>query len=290
MEFTICGHDGVSGGLDKNLVALVDAATGEALRKTPAPCSDPMQPRSWDVKDLRGRQVRFEAHDGISGTAFAWLGVGKIAGGPGLEVDFREGLPSSWTRTSTPRETEMKTKTVTGGVPFLDHRMSVVPRGGATDVPCGFAASRLYLLGCTAFRGRPLDVQGTIEVSYREGPPEKYPLMVGFTLELQNRLLGRSKAVYLHATGDAFLYYLVISPRKGVIEKIRLSCEPGPDGPPWISGITCETAEEAPNLGKLPDCRPGAEEAAWIEAHALSATSPRMDEIEAEIRRAHKLP
>jgi hypothetical protein len=42
-------------------------------------------------------------------------------------------------------------------------------------------------------------------------------------------------------------------------------------------------------LKALPDCAPGPEEEAWIASHALSAGSPAMEGILAEIRRAHKI-
>jgi len=99
----------------------------------------------------------------------------------------------------------------------------------------------------------------------------------------------RDEAIHLHPSGDPFLYYLVLVPRPGVVEKIILGDEMSDPATPLITGITCETDARADTLEDLPDSRPGNEEDTWIEAHAISSTSPRMEDITAEIRRAHRL-
>ena len=160
---------------------------------------------------------------------------------------------------------------------------------GVAEIPCGFRAKRLFILGCTVFRGKPLDVHGSIEIVYRSGPPDRVSLIVGYTLEGDFKLLSRSKAMHLHPSGDPFQYYMVLAPRPETIQMVQLRRASESANLPWITAITCETDETADCLGPLPDCRPGEQEAAWIRSHAISGDSPKTESIFAEIRRAHKI-
>ena len=289
IRFTICGHDGQDGGHQKNFIALIDAATGQTLEKTFAPGSDPMQQHSWDVSRLQGRKVRVEVHDGIAEGAYAWLGIGTIDAGPALNVDFRKGLPDDWKVTTPPEE--LRTELVQGGIPFLRRAgaYTIIPRQGPIDIACGFAADRLFLLGCTVAGGRPLETYGHVEIVYRDGPSQRFPLILGFTLDGDGKLPSPSKAIHLHRSGDRFQYYLVLECRPGVIDKIRLQRNPQSDLVPRITAITCQTQAASDHLAALPDARPDAEEAAWIESHTISPDSPKLEQIQAEIRRAHKI-
>lgn len=287
ITFTICGHDGQGGGQGKNLVALVDARNGKVLMKTLAPGSDAMQPRSWDVRELKGRKVRVEVHDGIAAGGFAWLGVGRIDAGPQLEIEFRGGLPEGW-KVSTPSK-KSTTELVAGGIPFRALRETLVPLRGTAEVTCDFAAKRLFLLGCTVYRGKPLEVHGYVEILYRGGRSERYPLMIGYTLEGEFKLPSKSKALHLHRSGDPFQYYLVLGPRPEIIEKIKIARNPAHPGVLRITAVTCETAASGVNLTTLPDVRPDSEEESWIRSHTITRESPAMDGIVADIRRAHKV-
>ena len=289
ITFTICGHDGQAGGREENYAALVDAASGSTLQKTFAPGSDPMQERSWNVADLRGRQVRFEVHDANAAGAYAWIGVGTVDAGPALRIDFRRGMPNDWK--ALPPPDDQRTETVKGGIPFLRRAgvYTIIHRQGPIDIACGFATDRLYFLGCTVARGKPLETYGHVEIIYREGHPERYPLMYGFTLDGEGKLLSPSKALHLHRSGDQFQHYLVLAPRPEVIEKIRLARNPTHDVLPRITAITCQTRSSADNLLPLPDCRPSAAEDAWTESHTISRNRPNMDDVVAQIRRAHKM-
>lgn len=290
LTFTICGHDGQDGGRQKNFIALLDADSGETLNRTMAPGSDPMQERSWNVGGLKGRKVRIEVRDGIAAGAFAWLGIGRIDAGPPLSIDFRQGMPKDWKAETLP--SQPRSELVPGGIPFMRYAATytMIPANGAAEIPCGFAAQRLFLLGGTVAGGKPLEIYGRIEIVYREGPVERYPLMYGFTLDGDGKLLSRCKAIHLHPSGDPFQHYLVLKPRSGVIEKIRLSRNPKHDLTPRITAITCETAASGKNLQSLPDTKLAEEEQAWIESHAISPGSMKLQEIAAEIRRSHKMP
>ena len=71
------------------------------------------------------------------------------------------------------------------------------------------------------------DTYGRIEIHYRGGPPDVFPLMGGFTLDDRYKLLSPSKAIYLHPSADPYQPYLALGPRSEVIEKIRLTADPG---------------------------------------------------------------
>lgn len=289
ITLTVCGHDGKEGGQEKNFVALVDAQTGDTLRKTPAPGCNAMQERSWDVAPLRGREVRIEVHDGIAAGGYAWIGAGRIDAGPPLQVDFRDGLPEGWELVRPPEADCFEL--VAGGIPFRRRAAvySLVPRRDACEIPCGFRAERLFFLGGTVQRGKPLETYGSIEVVYRQGPIERYPLTLGYTLDVELKLPSKSKAMYVHPSGDVFQYYLVVGPRAEVIEKIVLRASDEHDVVPRITAVTCQTSASSDLLTPLPGAKPGSDEAAWIESHTITADSPDMDQIAAEIRRAHKM-
>jgi len=289
ITLTLCGQDGPRGERKRNFVAIVDAETGETLRKTYAPRSDSWQPRSWDVAALRGRRVCFEAHDHDAAGAFAWTGIARIDAGSRFRVDFRKGLPEGWT--STNPDHDARYVEVTGGVPFraLVSHDSLIPALGSAEIPCGFRAERLFFLGGTVFRARPLEVCGTVHIAYREGPPESHPLMMGYTLDGEFKLLSESKALHLRTSGDSFQHYFVIRPRAGVIDRIRLERHPSSKSSPRITAITCETTATAESLLDLSDSVPSPQEVAWIESHTISASSPKLGEIIEEVRRAHKL-
>jgi len=285
--FTICGHDGQGGGLEKNFIALVDASSGAVLEKSCAPGSDPMVPGTWDVKGLKGKKVRIEVTDGVAQGAFAWLGIGKIDAGPGMKVDFQAGMPADWTLSAAPPD--LRTREVKGGVPFLDQQSNMVPDAGAARIPCGFQARRIFFLGCTVPSGKPLAHRGDIDIFYKDGSSERYPLIVGFTLECEYKLPSKSKALHVRPSGDEYLYYLVVAPKPVAIDRIELRRNPEIPGAPLVCGITVETDAVSEALEALPDCAPDAAETAWIESHALSARLPDMEAISAEIRRAHKM-
>ena len=81
LSFYVAGHDGFP---DKplrkaNSVRLRDAATGEILRDAVPPRNDVAQKSEWPTAEFRGRKVFVELIDGDSGTAYAWLAVGRFS-------------------------------------------------------------------------------------------------------------------------------------------------------------------------------------------------------------------
>jgi len=290
IALTIRGHDGMDGGRRKNFIALVDAETGQTLQQAMAPGSDPMQERSWDVAKIKGRKVRIEVHDGLAEGGYAWLGIGKIDAGPAMTVDFRGGMPTGWKISA--KRIELETELLEGGVPFLRYPAAhtLIPATDVAEIPCGFTAEKIFVLGCTVPVGKPLAVYGALEISYRNGDRDRFPLMFGFTLDGQAKLPSPSKALHLHPSGDPFQPYLVLAPKSEVIEKITLRKDPRQALVPRITAITCQTAANSDRLEVLPEPRLSSQEEQWIQAHAISSTSPKLQSIVAEIRRAHKMP
>jgi hypothetical protein len=137
--------------------------------------------------------------------------------------------------------------------------------------------------------GRPLEVCGFIDVVYANGSRDSFPLMVGYTLDLAGKMLSKSKAIYLHPSADPFQHYLVFAPRAEAIEKIVLRPGPEPTAAARITAVTFQTQAVGEGLEALPDGKLTAEEDAWTKSHAITADAPDMKQIEAEIRRAHRL-
>jgi hypothetical protein len=292
ISFTLCGHDGQGGGQQKNFIALVDAKTGDVIVKTCAPGSDEMQPGSWDTAALKGREMRIEVRDGVAVAAYAWLGVGTLDAGPALKVDFGKGLPAGWKASAPPPEkvADKDTAIVAGPVPFRATRnYTMVPPGGAIEFPVGVVADRLFFLGCTVARGKPLELCGRVEIVYRDGATDTVPLLNGFTIDGENKVASPCAASVLRPSADPFQYYFVVAPRAGVIEKLRLLRETGRGETPRITAVTIETGQTSASLEALPEVAPSAADAAWIKDHAVRADALKYDAIVNEIARAHKL-
>ena len=259
------------------------------MQKTAAPANDAVQERSWDVAAYKGTQVRIDVCDGNPGAAFAWLGIGSIDAGPALHVDFRNGIPEGWSRPE--RDAEVRTEFIAGAIPFQRNLTApgVIPAKGDVELPCGFSATRIFLLGCTVPAGKPLVRYGAVEVHYVSGTVDIFHLTYGFTLEGQNKLLSLSKAMYLGRSADPFQYVLAIAPAAERIEMIRLVTNPARGPIPLITAITCETSDSHERLLPLPNEQPTAEETAWIASHTITTTAPDRTLIERELRQANKL-
>jgi putative heme-binding domain-containing protein len=87
LTFFINGHRGFPNDPehDKNFVRLIDAKTGDELRRIYPPRHDTGVPVRWKLD--RPREVVLEVVDGDDGAAFAWIGVARFS--VGLEL-FRE--------------------------------------------------------------------------------------------------------------------------------------------------------------------------------------------------------
>ncbi len=290
ITFTICGHDGPGGGQGTNYIALVDGRKGKVLKKTEALGNDALQQREWDVRDLKGQEVRVEVHDGNQGTAFAWLGIGSINAGAALKVDFSGGMPEGWNRSE--QEATVRNELISDGIPFQCNASiySLISQKGDVEIPCGFTARRLFLLGCTVGLGQPLGVYGGVELHYQSGAVEIIPLMLGFTLDGQDKLPSRAKTISLHASGNPFQYYLPIAVRDEPLEMIRLVANPARGPIPQITAITVETNAESDLLTPLPQPKLSAAEQSWIQSHTVSVASLDLEKVLEAVRAAYRLP
>jgi len=80
LSFWLCGHDGLPNTQTamKNFVRLVDADSEAVRRSAAVPRNDTAQLVTWDLAEFAGRRGVFEATDGDSGTAYAWLAFGRF--------------------------------------------------------------------------------------------------------------------------------------------------------------------------------------------------------------------
>jgi len=105
LTFWLAGHRGFPNTPphEKNFVRLVDATSTKELARAYPPRHDIARPITWRcgndgamplLKDLVGRQVFLEAVDGDSGTAYAWLALGRfdppVVGIPDLKSQLRD--------------------------------------------------------------------------------------------------------------------------------------------------------------------------------------------------------
>jgi hypothetical protein len=290
ITFTICGHDGQGGGKQQNYIALIDSKTGDALQKTMAPGQDAMQEQRWDVAQWKGRKVYLEVHDGDDGTAFAWLGIGRIDAGRDMQIDFGQGMPTAWS-ISSPQLTQ-QTEVLTGGIPFrrLSSTYSLVPSTGKAKIECGFQAQRLFFLGCTVAQYKPLEIYGWIEIEYADAAQDRIPLVYGYTLDGEGKSLSSSPALHVHPTADPFQHYLAIQPRPAVIQSITLCANVDEHAVPRITAITCQTDNPRGPLEVLPTVALEAEELSWLDSHTVSSQQQPLVEIEQMICQAHGIP
>ncbi|HSG70255.1 MAG TPA: c-type cytochrome, partial [Planctomycetaceae bacterium] len=79
LSFYLCGHRGFPAQPphDKNMVSLRDGA-GNVLRTAFPPRNDVAQKIEWDLTEFEGKEVYFEAVDGDTGGAYAWLAFGRF--------------------------------------------------------------------------------------------------------------------------------------------------------------------------------------------------------------------
>ncbi len=80
-SFWMCGHNGLPGTNPPpvNHARLVLVDSGEVIRKQEPPRNDVAREYTWDTKPWAGQQAVFEAVDADTGTAYAWLAVGRFS-------------------------------------------------------------------------------------------------------------------------------------------------------------------------------------------------------------------
>lgn len=290
IRFTVRGHDGQGGGRDQNYVALVDNKTGNILRKTPAPGNDALQEKSWDVAELKGRAVRFEAIDGNADGAFAWLGVGQIDAGTDLKIDFRNGLPKDWKTTSETSVQEGRQQVpMDSPIPFLvdEDSYTWIRDNGASHVRIGNQVKRLFVLGCTVPANRVLTTYGYLDLVYSDNTKDTIPLIYGYTLEGVYKVAGNYPSLQLLPVANGTQYALAIQPAEKVVDRIELRRAAADLPRPRVSAITCELdkpiseselAAGTVSLTPLPSKSFNPTVQQWLDRHTLpSSASPALE-------------
>jgi len=204
------------------------------------------------------------------------------------------GAPNATMRLRALKLSDASTRQISGdgpasGISFLALKSSygLISTEGVAEIPCGFQAERLFLLGCTIAEGRPPEIGGWVEILYDDGAPDRIPLVIGGMIDIQGKLLSRSPAMRLHPTNDPFQFYLAIRPRRARIRAIRLARNTG--ATPRITAVTCQTDATCDTLLPLPAAKLDAAERAWLEKRTLSAQRLDLTALEAEIRKANKI-
>jgi putative heme-binding domain-containing protein len=79
LKFYFAGHDGFpnNAALGNNMVRLV-SVDGRELAKAAPPRNDTAQPVEWDLSADQGQQAQLELIDGDTGSAYAWIAVGRF--------------------------------------------------------------------------------------------------------------------------------------------------------------------------------------------------------------------
>lgn len=80
LTFWLAGHDGDPARPPgkKNLIRLVDTATGKAIKVARPPRNDVAQKVTWDLKQVAGKKGCIEIVDGNRGHSYAWLAAGQF--------------------------------------------------------------------------------------------------------------------------------------------------------------------------------------------------------------------
>lgn len=81
LTFWMCGHNGQPGTNPPpvNHARLVLVDSGETIRQQTPPRNDVAREYTWDTKQWAGQKAVFEAVDADTGTAYAWLAVGRFS-------------------------------------------------------------------------------------------------------------------------------------------------------------------------------------------------------------------
>jgi len=323
LHFDLCGHDGEGGDQRANFAALGDPRTGESLRQTLAPGRDAMTPWQWDTRDLMGREVIFEVHDGVSADGFAWIGVNHIDAGPALRVTFMRGpLPPGWQA----QQTAGPCYVVACGVPFLalPADQSVVSTGGSTEVKCGFRARRIFLLGMinTWDHGSPVwgmpgdysdrlfigDCIGDLRIEYTDGRCDTVPLRLGHTAwwfadyvgngstepfssdPTARATLERALDIYPTGAGGGHAYLCAVRPRDKTVARLLFVDNPKKQGAPAITAVTMDADAVSSLLGPAMGApAPSQHERHWLAQHTVSADKPETTLTRARLNALRRL-
>lgn len=140
LRFYLCGHDGTPGQQPgrKNFVRLRDAADGKVLREAAPPRNDTAQRIEWSLEEFKGRSGYFEITDGDTGSAYAWLAVGRFK--PELPQLALSDLSAPTRRKSLSADIARSLR-LTSVTP----KLSALLADGSVDADSRFAAARALI-------------------------------------------------------------------------------------------------------------------------------------------------
>ncbi len=293
----------------KNEVRLVRAASGEVLRREPAPGTNEAQRITWDLTGVAGSEVALEIVDGDDGSGWAWIAVGRVTPDVAPMPTTGGGLPKGWSERPF-EETGLRTAC---GIPYL-HRPGS-PTGGEGGV-LRMSVPRVRARYAYVFTGehRPDsanpawgggdsaqnffigDRAGDLVLSYASGREDVIPLVFGYTMWWREpygfapapfstdkdarALLDEALCVANGAEawkGDGLPFFVRIALRKEPVVAITLRDDPAKAGHTLLQGVTFGNATAWEDAEGVEPVSGGDMEAAlstWLEGHTLRGTTP----------------
>lgn len=261
--------------LRRSRFELRDAKSGQTLRQAGAPFNVGFVRNEWYVGDLKGREVYFEAVDGLGQGWNATIGLGQVqeirkdqaaeqSPYRGLTLGDASGRPSGGYA-----EKE--------GVPFLlAGGASAFEENKTRRIEAGFSTDQIFLAGMTGSldQGCPVwdapgddslrffigDWLGELRLVYADGVTEHYPLVLGenlwwglryvnypepFASDAKARaLLDKTLHLYPKSPSADGRYLAVIRPRPVRIDAIELEDSGLKRGVPVVAGLTIKAAAQ----------------------------------------------
>jgi len=280
LTLRVNGWDGSrSGTTDRNEIRLLAMPDATVLRGSSPPNTDDLTELTWFVGDLAGQQVAVELVDGCSGSGYAWLGIESVR-----QTTVKGPSPYKIVGTSDGTAFRRRTQYTTDqGIPLV--AAESYPLANGQPLPCGFRASRLFLL--TRCPLVPLGTEcGILHIRYGHGGSRTVPLVCGATTwpdrpgvaaveglspirmaGAGSRALARS--VHVHASGLPDQALLAVDPGPEAISEISLTSADAKHVA-LVTGVTALTDDTGPNLALCAEAAaPTPALAHWLTTHCL---------------------
>jgi putative heme-binding domain-containing protein len=182
LHFWMCGHNGLptTNSNPVNHVRLKLFDSGETIAKEVPPRSDIAREYKWDLKKWAGQQGVFEVVDADTGTAYAWLGVGRFE--PEVVANPVAGLAFSDTALITAIQLADQLKLMN-----LSDSINQRLRNSKADIPVRIAAANSELN-----LNRPVAIEGLIAIVQNPTEPGALRLVAAQLLSSVNTVPSRT--------------------------------------------------------------------------------------------------